>query len=117
MIGAVPALIGALLIGAGLARQHAVARTVEAHAAMDPRLLLRLARQRSWLLGAGLANIGFLCVAAGISTGRLATVEPVAATQVLFALVFAARGSGRRLQRPEFLAAGCALLGLAGFLL
>jgi drug/metabolite transporter (DMT)-like permease len=116
MIGAVLALVGALLIGAGLARQHAVARTVDAHAAMDPRLLLRLARKRSWLVGAGVANVGFLCVAAGISTGRLAIVEPVAATQVLFALVFAARASGRRLQRPEFAAAACALLGLAGFL-
>jgi len=116
MIGAVPALIGALLIGAGLARQHAVARTVDTHAAMDPRLLWRLARQRSWLLGAGLANVGFLCVATGISTGRLAIVEPVASTQVLFALLFAARASGRRLQRPEFAAAACALLGVAGFL-
>lgn len=117
MIGAVLALVGAVLIGAGLARQHAVANTVDKHAAMDPRLLWRLARQRSWLLGAGLANIGFLCVASGISTGRLAIVEPVAATQVLFALVFAARASGRRLQRPELIAAAVALVGLAGFLI
>jgi drug/metabolite transporter (DMT)-like permease len=116
MIGAVPALIGALLIGAGLARQHAVARTVDPHAAMDPRLLWRLARQRSWLVGAGVANLGFLCIATGISTGRLSVVEPVAATQVLFALLFSARASGRRLHRPEFVAAVCALLGLAGFL-
>src|SRR5581483_2728803 len=83
---------------------------------MDPRLLLRLARKRSWLIGAGIANLGFLCVATGISTGRLAIVEPIAATQVLFAMLFAARASGRRLQRPEILAAACALLGLAGFL-
>ena len=116
MIGAIPALIGAVLIGAGLARQHAAASTVDQHAAMDPRLLLRLARKRSWLIGAGIANLGFLCVATGISTGRLAIVEPIAATQVLFAMLFAARASGRRLHKPEVLAAACALVGLAGFL-
>ena len=116
MIGAVPALIGAVLIGAGLARQHAVAGTVDKTSAMDPRLLLRLARKRSWLVGAGIANLGFLCVATGISTGRLAIVEPIASTQVLFALLFAARSSGRRLQRPELIAAAFALIGVAGFL-
>ena len=116
MIGAVPALIGAVLIGVGLARQHAVANTVDTHAAMDPRLLWRLARNRSWLAGAGLANIGFLFVATGISIGRLAIVEPIAATQVLWALVVAGRASGRRLQRPEWIAAACALIGLAGFI-
>src|SRR3979411_118747 len=83
---------------------------------MDPLLLLRLVRKRSWLVGAGLANVGFLCVATGIATGRLAIVEPIAATQVLFAMLFAARASGRRLHRPELVATACALLGVAGFL-
>ena len=116
MTSAVLALVGAVLIGAGLARQHAVAATADAHAAMDPRLLLHLARRRSWLLGVALANGGFVLVASGIATGRLAVVEPIAATQVLFALLFAARASGHRLGRHEWLAAGCALLGLGGFL-
>lgn len=117
MIGAVLALFGATLIGAGLARQHAVASTVEAHAAMDPRLILRLLRRRSWLLGVLLANLGFVFIASGIATGRLAIVEPVAATQVLFALLFAARASGRRLRRSDWIAVSAALAGLAGFLL
>ena len=117
MIGAVLAAFGAVLIGAGLARQHAAAGTVESHAAMDPRLLLRLFRRKSWLLGVALANGGFVFVASGIATGRLAIVEPIAATQVLFALLFAARASGRRLQRAEWIASGLALAGVAGFLI
>jgi drug/metabolite transporter (DMT)-like permease len=117
VIGAGLAFVGAILIGAGLARQHAAARTVETHAAMDPRLFLHLLRRRSWLLGVLLANAGFVCIASGISTGRLAIVEPVAATQVLFALLFAARTSGRRLGRAEWIAAATAIAGLAGFLL
>ena len=116
MTGAVLALIGAVFIGAGLARQHAAAGTVEEHAAMDPRLLLKLVRRKSWLIGVALANGGFVFVASGIATGRLAIVEPIASTQVLFALAFAARASGRRLQRKEWIAAGAALTGVAGFL-
>lgn len=117
MTGAVLALIGAVLIGAGLARQHAAASSVEAHAAMDPRLILRLARRRAWLGGVALANGGFVFIASGIATGRLAIVEPIAATQVLFALLFAARASGRHLSRSEWTAAAIALTGLAGFLI
>ena len=116
MIGAVLALIGATLIGAGLARQHAAAGTVEEHAAMDPRLFLKLMRRKSWLIGVALANGGFVFIASGIATGRLSIVEPIGATQVLFALFFAARASGRRLSRPEWIAAGAALAGVAGFL-
>jgi drug/metabolite transporter (DMT)-like permease len=117
VIGAVLALAGATLIGAGLARQHAVANTVEAHAPMDPRLILRLLRRRSWLFGVLLANAGFLFIASGIATGRLAIVEPVAATQVLFALLFAARAANRSLRRSDWIAVSFALAGLAGFLL
>jgi drug/metabolite transporter (DMT)-like permease len=116
VIGAVLALIGATLIGAGLARQHAAAGTVEEHAAMDPRLFLHLMRRKSWLIGVALANGGFVFIASGIATGRLSIVEPIGATQVLFALLFAARASGRRLSRGEWAAAGAALAGVAGFL-
>ena len=116
MIGAVLALIGATLIGAGLARQHAAAGTVEEHAAMDPRLFLKLMRRKSWLLGVALANGGFVFIASGIATGQLSIVEPIGATQVLFALFFAARASGRQLSRTEWVAAGAALVGVAGFL-
>jgi drug/metabolite transporter (DMT)-like permease len=118
VIGAVLALVGATLIGAGLARQHAVASTVDGeHAAMDPRLILRLLRRRAWLFGVLLANFGFVFIASGIATGRLTIVEPVAATQVLFALLFAARASGRRLRRSDWIAVSAALAGLAGFLI
>lgn len=116
MIGAALALFGAVLIGAGLARQHAAARAVEPHAAMDPRLILRLARRKSWLLGVALANGGFVFIASGIATGRLSIVEPIAATQVLFALLFSARAVGSKLNRAEWAAAAIALVGLGGFL-
>lgn len=117
MTGAVLALVGAVLIGAGLARQHAAAGTVETHAAMDPRIFLHLVRRRSWLVGILMANGGFVFIAAGIATGSLAVVEPIGATQVLFALLVAARATGRRLSRVEWIAAGIALAGLAGFLI
>jgi hypothetical protein len=117
VIAAALALAGALLIGAGLARQHAAASAAEGRGGVDPRLLLQLGRQRSWLAGVAFVNGGFVLVASGIASGRLAVVEPVAATQVLWALVFAARAKGRRLGRDELLACAATIAGLVGFLL
>src|SRR5260370_34812763 len=60
---------------------------------------------------------GSLCIAGALATGRLVVVEPLASTQVLFALVYAARASRRPLQPPEWIAVGLTITGLAGFLI
>jgi drug/metabolite transporter (DMT)-like permease len=117
VIAAVLALVGAVLLGVGSAKQHAVAVAADPHAPMDPRLIMHLARRGSWLLGNVMAFGGFLCIATAISTGRLVVVEPVGATQVLFALLYAARVSRRPLQRREWTAVGLTVTGLAGFLI
>jgi drug/metabolite transporter (DMT)-like permease len=104
------------LLGVGSAKQHAVAVAEDPHAPMDPRLIVHLARRGAWLLGNLMAFGGFLCIATAISTGRLVVVEPLGATQVLFALLYAGRVSRRPLQRKEWTAVALTVIGLAGFL-
>jgi hypothetical protein len=117
MIAVVLALVGAVLIGTGSAKQHAVVVAEDPHAPMDPRLLVHLAKRRAWIVGNVLAFGGFVCIATAISTGRLVVVEPLGSTQVLFALLYAARASRRPLQRREWTAIALTVTGLAGFLI
>lgn len=117
MTAVVLALVGAVLIGTGSAKQHAVVVAADPHAPMDPRLIVHLIRRRAWLVGYLMAFGGFLCVAIAIATGRLVVVEPLGSTQVLFALLYAAHASRRPLQRREWTAVGLTITGLAGFLI
>jgi len=117
VITVVLALVGAVLIGTGSARQHAVVVAEDPHAPMDPRLIVHLARRKAWLLGILTTFGGFICIASAIATGRLVVVEPLAATQVLFALLYAARVARRPLSRREWSAMALAVTGLAGFLI
>ena len=117
MIAVVLALVGAVLIGSGSAKQHAVVVAEDPHAPMDPRLIVHLARRSAWLLGNLMTFGGFLCIASAIATGRLVVVEPLGSTQVLFALLYAAHASRRPLQRREWTAVGLTITGLAGFLI
>lgn len=116
-MAAVLALLGAVLLGTGSARQHAVAASAEKHAAMDPRLIGHLARTGEWRLGIVMTLIGGGCISAAIATGRLAVVEPLGSTQVLFALLWSARRARTPLGRREWRAIAATLVGLAGFLL
>jgi drug/metabolite transporter (DMT)-like permease len=111
------ALVGAVLIGTGSAKQHAVVVAEDPHAPMDPRLLVHLAKRKAWLVGNAMAFGGFVCIASAISIGRLLVVEPLGATQVLFALLYAARATHRPLRPREWTAAGLTVAGLAGFLI
>ena len=117
MTAAVLALVGAVLIGTGSAKQHAVVIAEDPHAPMDPRLIVHLARRSAWLVGNLMVFGGFLCIATAIATGRLVVVEPLGSTQVLFALLYAAHASRRPLQRREWTAVGLTVTGVAGFLI
>ena len=113
---AVLALVAAVLIGAGISLQHRSAAAEEAHVAMDPRLVARLVRRRTWLLGTGVAAAGFVFEASAIGSGRLVLVEPIMATAVLFALFIAAVHDRRRLGRREWRGVVATIVGVGGFL-
>lgn len=110
------ALIAAVLIGYGISMQHRAASAQEAHAAMDPRLVVRLLRQRTWLVGMLVGFGGFVFEAMAIGAGRLVLVEPIMACAVLFALFFAATHDDRRLGAREWRGVAVTIVGVGGFL-
>lgn len=117
MIALLFALGASLCAGTGVALQQRASTEEDPHAVMDPRLVLRLIRRRTWVLGILIGTSGAVLQAIAISNGRLVLVEPVLATSVLFALLIAARHSGRRLGRREWSGLVATIVGAAGFLL
>jgi hypothetical protein len=111
------ALAGALSYAVASVTQQRSAATVASGRTFDPVLVLRLLRQRRWLLGLVAVIVGFLLQAAALDIGRLLVVEPVFPLGLLLALVLAARVDGRTLRLPEWVASIATLGGLAVFLI
>jgi drug/metabolite transporter (DMT)-like permease len=83
------ALAAALLIGVGfVAQQHAAYREPLGEI-LHLRLLARLIRQRLWLVGIAAMVCGQLLSAVALGEADVSLVEPVLATSLIFALVFA----------------------------
>jgi hypothetical protein len=75
-----------------------------------------LGRSRLWWTGASLQALSFGVQALALAFGPLSLVQPVAATDLLFALPFLARWQGRRLKRHDWTGAGLVAAGVALFL-
>jgi drug/metabolite transporter (DMT)-like permease len=100
------ALVAALLFALGSVLQ----RRVEGEG------LLRLARRPAWLAGLAADAGGFAGQAAALAAGRLAVVQPLLATSLVFALPLGAAFERRRVTRGELAAAVAVAGGLALFL-
>jgi len=76
----------ACLLGLGFVlQQHAVQRAPRSDM-LSYRLLLRLMRQREWLLGIAFMVGGQVLSAIALSIGRISLVEPLLTTNLLFAM-------------------------------
>ena len=78
-------------------------------------LLLRLARRPAWLAGIASDSLGFVAQAAALGIGRLAVVQPLLVTSVVFALPLGAKLSGQRVARADVVAALSVVIALVGF--
>lgn len=105
----------ALLLAVGFVLQQHEAAEVPANS-LSPRLLLMLLRRPIWLGGIGAMVAGQLLGATALGMGSLVVVEPLLATNVLFALPLAAFASQRRLSRGDWVGAVLVVGGLALFL-
>lgn len=112
---AILALGAALLFALGTVLQQEAAAAPDHHA-LRAGFVLRLARRPVWLAGLAADMLGFLCQAAALGVGRLAVVQPLLATTVVFALPIGARIAGHRTVRREVASAAVVALGLAAFL-
>jgi drug/metabolite transporter (DMT)-like permease len=76
-----------------------------------------LVRRPMWLAGYVADGAAFGLQALALGAGSLLVVQPLLVTGLLFSLPIAAKWSGRRLERQDWIAAIALCAGLAGFLL
>ena len=96
--------------------EQRVARNAPHEQALRPGLIVYLARQRRWLLGAVADVSGYVCQAAALGIGLLIVVQPILATGLLFALGLDVATSDRRLRAREWVTAALLASALGLFL-
>jgi len=79
-------------------------------------LLLRMARKPVWLAGIAADALGFVGQAVALTIGRLAVVQPLLATSMVFALPLGHRLTNQRVSRGDIGAAVLVTLSLIAFL-
>lgn len=109
------ALSSALLFAFGNVLQQRAG--LQTPAGSGSGLLLTMARRPIWLAGIGSDALGFVAQAAALGAGRLAVVQPLLVTSIVFALPLGARLSAQRVRRGELVAAALVVVALIGFLL
>ncbi|MBW8735877.1 MAG: DMT family transporter [Streptomyces turgidiscabies] len=110
------AVCAACCLGLGFVLQQNAARQAPLSDFLSPRLLLDLMRMPRWLGGIGLMVAGMVLGAIALSQGEVSLVEPLLATNLLFALALARRQTKQPLGRQGW--AGLALLagGVTAFI-
>jgi len=107
------ALAAAALFGASSVLMHTQARAAPADQALKPSLLVHLARQPAWLAGIGTQIAGFALLATALEMGSLSLVQAIIPAGLLLALPLAARVSGKRLRRADWVGVVATIAGLA----
>jgi drug/metabolite transporter (DMT)-like permease len=111
------AIAASVLFALGTVLQQRGARTATDAEAAGAGFLLRLARKPVWLAGMAADLAGFGCHATALSHGRLAVVQPLLASSLVFALPLGAWFDHRRLAMRELLGAIAVAGGLTLFLI
>ena len=81
----------------------------------SPSSLLNLAKQKWWLLGTVALLTGYAFQAVALDHGRLAVIQPLLVTTIVFALPLGYLLTNQVIHRREVLGAGVVVLGLAVF--
>jgi hypothetical protein len=114
-IAVIAALAAAFCFALGSLMQQGVARQ-SGDEALRFRLLWDLVRQPRWVAGVALSTFSFGLQALALAFGPLTLVQPIAATDVLFALPLIARRQRRRLGRRAIVGVLLVAVGIVVFL-
>ncbi|GGM23811.1 DMT family transporter [Micromonospora yangpuensis] len=106
----------AFCYGLSAAVHQRAAKRERPHAALDPRLLVRLFRNRLWLSGWLPDTAGAALHATALRFGPLVLVQPVLASGLFMAILIEAVLDRRRVLRRDAMAIGVGATGLAAFL-
>lgn len=117
MLVLVLAVSAACCLGFGFVLQQAAASHAPKSDYLSPRLLLDLMRVRSWLAGIGLMVCGMVLGALALGKGEVSVVEPLLATNLLFAMTLSRHRTGQRLGRQGWAGLWLLACGVAAFLL
>jgi drug/metabolite transporter (DMT)-like permease len=110
------ALVSALFFALGSALQQKAGVAAPSEGASSA-LLLRMARRPAWVAGIASDGLGFVSQAAALGVGRLAVVQPLLVTSVVFALPLGVRLTGLRAHRSDIAAATLVVVALIAFLI
>lgn len=98
------------------ALQQAAARNAPANISLSWRLIAELVRHKTWLIGMGCVVFGFGLQAAALAFAPIALVEPIIATELLFAIPLARRLHRRPITIREWAGAAAVAGGVGLFL-
>lgn len=93
------AVSAACCLGFGFVLQQSAAQKAPLGDFLSPRLLLDLVRVPRWLGGLGLMVVGMALGAVALANGEISLVEPLLATNLLFALALSRRQTKQPLGR------------------
>jgi drug/metabolite transporter (DMT)-like permease len=114
-VAATLALIAAFLFALAAALQQKGALNLPEISLRDPMSLVRLAGEKVWLLGTVALLTGYLFQAGALDRGRLAIVQPLLVTTVIFALPLGYWLTKQHVGRREVIGALVIILGLGIF--
>ncbi|MEU3498945.1 MULTISPECIES: DMT family transporter [Kitasatospora] len=110
------ALGAACCLGAGFVLQQHAAQRAPSGDLLRWRLLLDLMRMPDWLLGIAFMIGGQVLSALALSQGEVALVEPLLATNLVWAMLLAGRITGTRLGRSGWVGVALIALGVTAFI-
>jgi drug/metabolite transporter (DMT)-like permease len=109
------ALVAALLFALGTVLQQRAGLEAPAGGSSSG-LLIRMAKRPVWLVGIAADAFGFIAQAAALGIGRLAVVQPLLVSSVVFALPLGARLTKQKVTRLDLGAAVLVVAALVAFL-
>jgi drug/metabolite transporter (DMT)-like permease len=109
------ALAGAGSLAVSSVLQQRAARSAPEKESLSWRLIADLVRRPGWLVGMGCVILGFALQATALSFAPVALVEPLIATELVFALPLASRLRHRRLGPREWLGGIAVTAGIGAF--
>jgi len=110
------AVSAACCLGFGFVLQQQAAQKAPLGDFLSPRLLLDLVRVPRWLGGLGLMVAGMVLGAVALGRGEVSLVEPLLATNLLFALALSRRCTRQSLGRQGWAGLGLLAGGVTAFI-
>jgi drug/metabolite transporter (DMT)-like permease len=109
------ALMAAFLFAVAATLQQKGALNLDGVSLAKPMSLVRLVGQRMWLFGTAALLVGYVLQAAALDRGRLAIIQPLLVTTIVFALPLGWLLTNQRVGRREVGGAGVIIVGLGAF--